>query len=160
MRGAEANVQWKPTGGLNINGGFSYIDSKIGKFSAYDVTGKLVNLDGASFPNAPGFRGNVSAMYDWAVGRSLNAFIGADYSYTGSTRGTLGFAPQLNIPSYDLLGMQAGIRNADDKWRFWLWGKNLTNKFYLTGANLGAEALLGYAGMPRTFGATGTYNFK
>lgn len=159
LDGAEVNLQWRPLDGLTVSGGVSYIDSEIENFSNFDATGAAVNLDGASFPNAPSFRGNLSAQYDWSVGGSLNAFVGADYSRTSKTRGTLGFTPQLEIPAYDLLGAQVGLRNVDDNWRFSVWAKNLTDELYLTGANRYGEALVGYAGMPRTVGATLSVNF-
>ena len=160
VNGAELTLQWLPIAGLSLSGGFSYVDSKIENYSNYDVANAIVNLDGASFPNAPSFRGTAAAEYDRSLSTSLNAFAGADYSHVSNTRGTLGFTPQLNIPGYDLIGLRVGLHVSDDKWRVMLWVKNLTDKYYLTGTNRDGEALIGFAGMPRTFGATASVKFK
>ena len=71
LDGAELNLQWLPIEGLSLSGGVSYIDSEIENFSNFDATGAAVNLDGASFPNAPSFRGTFSVQYDWSVSGSL-----------------------------------------------------------------------------------------
>jgi len=158
--GGELNMQWLPVKGLNIGAGVSYIDSKIGNYSGYDVFGKVIDLDGTSFPNAPALQVRTTFQYDRALTGSMMSFVGGDYSYTSSTYGTMGKIPEMKLPSYGLLGVRAGVYSDDNRWRFWLWGRNVTNKFYLTGANLiGGDVLGNSAGLPRTYGASMTYNF-
>lgn len=160
VNGGELSLQWRPNSRLRITGGFSYADSKIKDFTNSDVDGNIVDLSGSSFPNAPKFQGNLAAQYDMPIGPNLIAFAGFNYNHTSGTRGTLGFTPQLDIPAYDLVGLQTGLHAADDAWRVMVWARNLTNEYYLLGANRNGETLVGFTGMPRTFGLTGTAKFR
>jgi len=152
--GAELNVRWAPLQGLEITTGASYIQSKIKDFSNFDVRGAVIDLDGTSFPNAPDLRVNADVQYEHALGSMLHDFIGSDYSHVSSTYGTLGTTPEMKIPSYDLLGLRIGVRANNNSWRAWLWVRNVTDKFYVIGATRAGEALVNYAGMPRTIGVS------
>jgi outer membrane receptor protein involved in Fe transport len=46
---------------------------------------------------------------------------------------------------------------SDYKWRFFLWGKNVTNAFYLTNVVQVGDAVIRYTGMPATWGLTVSY---
>jgi len=160
VEGGELNVEWRPIGGLSLTGGISYIHSEIQDFSNYNASGMVISLDGASFPNAPAFQSFVSAQYNTAINDRIDAFAGVQYNYSSSTRGSIGFEPQLNLPSYNLVSAQAGISTSDGKWRLSFFVKNLTDTFYLTGANRSGETLISYAGMPRTYGVSLSYRFR
>jgi iron complex outermembrane recepter protein len=45
-------------------------------------------------------------------------------------------------------------------WRFELWGHNVTNTYYWTGADHVNDVLVRYAGMPVTYGFTLSYHFQ
>lgn len=161
VMGAELSLEWQPVAGLDVGVGVSRIESEIQGFSNYDIRGNVIDLDGTSFPNAPDLQYNANVRYDRPLGNgSRVAFLGADYSYSSSTYGTLGTLPEMFLPSYGLLGLRAGLHDADDRWRIWLWGRNVTDEFYLTGANRAGEALIAYAGMPATFGLSFSLRYE
>jgi outer membrane receptor protein involved in Fe transport len=58
----------------------------------------------------------------------------------------------LAVPQYALLDLRAGVTK--DNWTFQLWGRNVTDKWYWTGAYHVNDVLIRYTGMPATFGAT------
>ncbi|WP_157220945.1 TonB-dependent receptor [Flavisphingomonas formosensis] len=59
----------------------------------------------------------------------------------------------LHVPGYALLDLRAGIESADTKWRFELWGRNVTDKFYNVGTTLLADYTVRFTGMPAAYGA-------
>jgi len=63
----------------------------------------------------------------------------------------------LKVPGYGLLDLRAGL--SKDSWRFQVWGRNVTNQWYWTGAAHVNDVLLRYTGMPTTIGFTLTYRY-
>ena len=63
----------------------------------------------------------------------------------------------LTVPGYGLLDLRAGL--SKDAWRFQVWGRNVTNQWYWTGAAHVNDVLLRYTGMPTTIGFTLTYRY-
>jgi iron complex outermembrane recepter protein len=159
VKGVDFNAEWHPVAGLVLAGGLSYAHSRIKDYVGLDVRGNSVDLDGATFPNSPGFRSNASIQYEFDVSNNLKVNLAADNQYTSKTRGTLGFEPVLKIPSYDLVGLRAGIKDSKAGWYANAFVKNLTNKLYFIGSNLIGETLINYAGLPRTYGVTVGFNF-
>ena len=63
----------------------------------------------------------------------------------------------LTVPGYGLLDLRAGL--SKDSWRFQVWGRNVTNQWYWTGAAHVNDVLLRYTGMPTTIGFTLSYKY-
>jgi outer membrane receptor protein involved in Fe transport len=63
----------------------------------------------------------------------------------------------LTVPGYGLLDLRAGV--SKDNWRFQVWGRNVGNTWYWTGAAHVNDVLLRYTGMPTTVGFTLTYKY-
>ena len=45
------------------------------------------------------------------------------------------------------------------KWRAFVWGRNLTNKYYWINVAPATDVSTKFAGMPRMFGASVSYSF-
>ena len=56
------------------------------------------------------------------------------------------------MPGYALLDLRAGITSADERWRVTLFGRNVTNKFYVQNVSTDSDAIVRYAGRPATYG--------
>jgi hypothetical protein len=54
-----------------------------------------------------------------------------------------------------LLDLRAGVEH--NTWRFQLWGRNVTNRYCWTVADHVIDVLVGYTGMPATYGFTVSY---
>jgi iron complex outermembrane receptor protein len=147
-----------------------------GKFDTYDpFTGKLTNFDGYAFPSIPKWVGSAGARYEWPLGSSLTASLGADYRYqTGSQSAFVSrddyapgaeYAPgysagSLAIPAYGTLDLRAAIASADGRWNVQLFGKNVANKYYWTQAVHVYDTTVRYPGMPATYGVTVAFRFS
>jgi outer membrane receptor protein involved in Fe transport len=160
IKGAELEVTAVPFTGLTAKLGATFIDSQIKNFTNYDPDGVQGNFTGESFPLTPRWQGFADAQYEWPVRDSLSAFVGGNLSARSGTNGGLGDLPLLNIPSYALLDLRAGVATSDGKWRFSLWGHNVTDKYYWTIADHIADTTVRFAGMPATFGVSATYRYK
>jgi outer membrane receptor protein involved in Fe transport len=64
----------------------------------------------------------------------------------------------LAVPAYTLIDLRLGISH--DNWTFQLWGRNVANTYYWTGAYHVNDVLLRYTGMPATWGATFNMKFR
>lgn len=157
--GFELSAAARPVKGLQINATGSYSKSKIdGNFSNYNYLGALQNFTGEPFPLAPKWQGSVDAQYDFPVNSTMTAFVGANASYQGKTNAGFGQLSELDVDSYTLLDLRAGVEL--DKWRLQVWGRNVTNKYYwVQVARQFGDALVRYSGMPATYGATVSYHF-
>jgi iron complex outermembrane receptor protein len=64
----------------------------------------------------------------------------------------------LYVPGYTLVDLRLGVER--DNWSFQLWGRNVGNTWYWSGAYHVNDVLLRYTGMPATWGATFNYKFR
>ena len=160
IKGAELELTSVPVAGLTAKLGVTYIDSQIKNFTNYDPNGIEGNFTGESFPLTPRWEGFADAQYEWPLRDSLSAFVGGNVSSRSGTNAALGDLPLLNIPGYTLLDLRAGVATSDGKWRFSLWGHNVTDKYYWTIADHIADTTVRFAGMPATFGVSAIYRYK
>jgi len=160
IRGGELELTVMPVSGLTAKLGASYIDSRIKDFTNYNPDGNLGNFSGEAFPLTPRWQGFADTQYEWPVRASWLGFVGGNVSARSATNGGLGDLPLLNIASYALLDLRAGVRTDDGKWRFSVWGRNVTDKYYWTIADHIADSTVRFAGMPATFGISAAYRYQ
>lgn len=93
----------------------------------------------------------------WAVtsGRSW----GGSVVYHSATFATFGESPEFKLPSYTLVDLRAGVQSENGAWRFQVWGRNVTNKLYLTNVSHLIDSVSRSVGMPATYGATLSYRY-
>jgi outer membrane receptor protein involved in Fe transport len=126
---------------------------------------KIVKSTGAAWPKvAIGWTEPPSIM---TISNALFGFFGADVTSRSDTTGALlsgapAVASQealLKIAGYTLLGLRAGFEPANGPWRLEFWGRNVTNRFYETGATRNSDFVTRFAGMPSTYGISAHYSF-
>lgn len=157
--GFELSVAARPIDGLQITATGSYAKTEIdGNFSNFNYLGELQNFTGESFPLAPKWQGSLDTQYDFPVGGNYTGFVGANVTYQSKTNAGFGELPELDIDGYALVDLRAGVEV--DKWRFQIWGRNVTDKYYwIQVARQFGDALVRYSGTPATYGATVSYRF-
>lgn len=160
VKGFELELNATPTDGLNIYANFVYIDSKIKEFEGFSGAGVFADFAGSPFPYAPKYSVGTGFNYQFPVSDSLDAFVGSDLSYSSDTTAIIGNAPGYEIDSYALLDVRAGIESSDERWRFQVWGKNVTDEYYWTNVASYYDTVARYAGRPATYGATLSYRFN
>src|SRR3546814_325787 len=136
-------------------GAVTYLDTKITEFTGFDPNGVLGDLSGSPFNFSPDWQVQGGAQYDWDVSSELSASLGVDVIYRSDTTGVVGGNdPRFAIPAYTLVDLRASLGAADDRWRVSLWGKNITNEFYLTNSLRDVDTIVRFTGRPATSGAT------
>jgi outer membrane receptor protein involved in Fe transport len=170
LDGAEVSVVWRPVEGLTLDGAVTYLKSKVTSdfFNAgpYPVGTTTINFRGEPFPFTPEWSLRYSARYDWTLGNGIGVFVGADGSYQAKSTAAFGFgqatvqgvAP-LIVNGYGLLNLTAGVEAKDNRWRFEVFGKNVTNKYYWNSVNYIADSTFRFAAMPLTYGARFSYRY-
>jgi iron complex outermembrane receptor protein len=180
VQGGELVATWVPVAGLVISPSVSYADTETdGEFRNFDAFFKGGNtgtkdFSGQNFPQAPELQANLNISYSWEVSRGWTAFVGGNANYREST--TANFVDECNepgvpctktdaqlisgdsdlpVPSRTLVDLRAGVEN--DHWKLWLWGRNVTDKYYWTSYNKVNDSIVRFAAMPRTYGLTLSY---
>lgn len=136
--------------GFSIFGGLGYTDTEFKNYSDDDVS-----YNGLRFPNAPLITGNLTLSYQHSSGvfADIN-WSRTDHSYTDREN-----SQNLMADARDIYGARLGWQN--EQLRIELYGKNLTDEFYITdrfvSPSLGINAA--FAGDPREYGLRVTYQY-
>ncbi|MCX7864117.1 MAG: TonB-dependent receptor [Novosphingobium sp.] len=129
VTGAELQLILRPLAGLSLNGGLTYVHSRIGNFVNIDPFGLTRNFRGQAFPNTPKWQGSLAVDYEFPLSGSLNGFVGANATMRSKTNGGLGENAILKIDGYTLVDLRAGVAAANDRWRLSVWGRNVFNTY-------------------------------
>lgn len=169
--GFELEGQFKISDTFSIDGNFGYLDVKIKEFPGADITNTPRNI--ASLQNGPGY----APKYTGAIAGNVTVPLSGDtvltarlgYNYTAGYQMfpnslTAPFSQTTQGDSRGLVDGQIrieGIKLGGTSLALTLWGKNITDKAYVTRAVDFGQ--LGFAtviyGDPATFGATLDFEF-
>jgi outer membrane receptor protein involved in Fe transport len=187
-KGIEVEFEYAPRSlyGLNVHGSVNYTHARYTNFpSAPCYAGQtpaqgctLVagaprqNLNGKPLSVAPEWTGAFGIGYDAAMGNGMKLGLNVDTRYSGAYLAS-GFGNPFSEQSkYAVL--DAGIRFGaeDDNWQIAVIGKNLTNRFFVSGVVDGPSTgggtgtpggiradQLGFGNLPRTVQVTVTKRF-
>ena len=150
--GVEAEFTWQPTPELLVYTGINAMDAEI----------KTGNLDGETPTHAPDFTINGLVSYTASQGiGGFRPFAQFDYSYTDDSQFILPNHPGAVQNSYTLLNARIGIRSDNGRWELAGWGRNLSDKTYLSevfGPQSGFLPGRLHYGPPRIFGVSLSYS--
>jgi outer membrane receptor protein involved in Fe transport len=162
IEGAELDATVHPWRSFTLRAGGSYLDSKV--LGSYVISSPVgggatdtINIGGEPFPATPKWQLDTDAEYDHPLANDWTGFIGAADTYQSTSQGVFGDIPLLQLPSYSLLDLRAGISNQN--WHIELWGRNVTDRYYLVHAFRSTDTITRTTGMPATFGITVRANF-
>lgn len=168
LYGFEASLLARPTDGLTVSAGATYIKTKITDFTGYDALGKLQNFAGQHFPYAPEFTLTGDAEYKVPVSDSAKAYFGASVTHNSSsttalanTNTALGVTAdrRFDMRAYTLVDLRAGVEFNDGKVRVGGFVRNLGDTYYWTNTQDTLASIVRFAGMPRTFGVQVSYRY-
>lgn len=159
--GWEVQTQLRPVPGFTLNAGLTWLKSKVnGSFNNYTPYGQPANFDGESFPYTPKWQGAIDAQYEMALSSRLSGFIGANARYQDTTRTAFGKQPIFFIPAYTIVDLRAGVASNSNRWRAWVWGRNIFNQFtYTSLAYLPTDSTVRYAESPATYGVSLSFRY-
>ncbi|UXC93825.1 TonB-dependent receptor (plasmid) [Sphingobium sp. RSMS] len=153
VRGFELSASLRPLSGLSISSSVTHVDSKVrGSFIGLSPASVVSDFKGQAFPYTPKWSGNTDVEYRWALNDRLQAVLGATATYNSRTNGGFGEDPTYRIRGYTLVDLRAEIEGDDGKWRFGVWGRNITNEYYWYTATRASDTGIRFAGMPATYG--------
>lgn len=156
--GIDVSAVWKPTRNLTIAPNISYIETKIqGNFVGYDYKSDIVDFTGQPFPYAPKVQANVDVEYRTDITPDHEFYIGTNISHQSHSNGYLGEYDLWRIPSYTLVDARIGVTRG--AWDFSIWGRNITDKFYIQTTSRGNDSAIRYPGMPATYGVRLNYRY-
>jgi iron complex outermembrane receptor protein len=172
--GVDVDMSWStPLQGLIVNGSVGYLQSVVDEYNAsqWNATGTgLINPDAASdfrMGYSPRWTVNLGPMYtlDFEQGSVLFA---ATASYRASayasspTDITAGYADSVEIPDYATYNATVAFTTRDERWRFALEGRNLSDERVLSDAfDLGSNLFaVGAYTDPRTWSLSARYQYQ
>jgi outer membrane receptor protein involved in Fe transport len=165
INGVELEIIYTPVHGLTLHGGATYIDSKVQKFSGINNNRITDDYAGSALPFSPKWYLVGDINYEFAINDNLHAFLGANALYNSKANSTLiandsNLAELSRIKAFTTVDLRAGIKAADDRWAFSIWGRNITNSYYWSNQFVTQDVVVRYAAKPVTYGATLKFNFR
>ncbi len=160
VRGGELSLNWRPIRGLTLNGGVTYVNSRVDRsYLANDPYAAVIDIKGESFPSTPKWQFNGDIDYRFAVTSNLDLSLGGNVRYRTKSAAAFGDAPEFVIPAYAIVDLRAGVESPSGKWKVQVWGRNITNKFYITNVTHVVDTVARTTGMPATYGMTLSFRF-
>jgi outer membrane receptor protein involved in Fe transport len=160
IRGAELEIHARPLTGLDLGLQGTYLSAKINDFTGVNQVGQTGSFAGSAMPYTPKWNLAASTSYEHPVTDQWSGFAAAQVTFTGDMTAAIGSPALYNMPAYTLVNLQAGVKTQDDRLRVYLWGKNITNRFYVNNVVELEDDVIRYTGMPITYGISVGYSFQ
>lgn len=169
--GFEGELVIRPVDGLTISANGTYLNSRVtSNYSAtpdglavYNAAGYTGNFKGSVLPYTPKFSGSFDMQYEFPVSNDLKAFAGGTVTYQGKENTTFYtstlLANDFFIKEYALVDARVGLSSANDRWRVTAFGRNLTNKSYVTAVSTYLDTLIRYRGKPVVYGLSVAFKY-
>lgn len=151
--GFEGDATWRPARGLTLNAGVGYLNTEFTEFRSNAVLGSD-DFTGNRLPLAPELSANAGFVYEAPLSQTLSMTLQSDVAYQSKVFFDPSNDPLLGQDDYVLVNASVGIGHPDGKWRVTAFGRNVTDKQYLSYAI--PFASFGYnqrnVGIPRQLG--------
>lgn len=126
--GFEAEVTARPTGNLELFSAITLMDTEYRNFAALGGA----DFSGNRLVNAPNFAGTVGVRLTVPLKNGSELRANVDGNYVSSILLFPDNAPQNRVDGYGLINSRLAWTSADDRYEVAIWGKNLTNKAFIT----------------------------
>jgi iron complex outermembrane recepter protein len=131
-----------------------------------------INIKGAAFTYTPKWNLLGDAQYTIPYNSDWNIVLGGSVNYRTSTFAEFAGPPDgtprsaayttasdYKLPAYALVDLRASFESADGRYRFQVWGRNITNKYYWIHVVKIQDTLGRVTGKPATYGFTMSAKF-
>jgi len=131
-KGAELDLNWKPTSAWLIRASAGYSKAEIVKS---DFVFGTIPAEGNVPANSPEFSTNLFASYVVQLNNNMDLEFVANWSWVDER--FLEVENQLDhlVDSYSIIDASIALGSIDGKWRATIWGRNLTDEIYATYVN-------------------------
>ncbi len=157
--GAEADLTWHATDNLIFTGSATWLETKIINYQGTNAAGQPQTYDGVAFPYSPELQVAGTVIYDAPISDTLGMQLALNARWQDESAADLGDSPGYVIDAYGLVNASAGIHDLGGKWSLSVWARNLTDEYYWTSVASNANVVVRFPGMPRTYGASLTFNY-
>ena len=160
--GAESNVDYLITEGLNVQASFNYDDSRLTSDSYYNPN--YIVYPGERLPYVPYFNYSANARYERPLSASLRGFLQYDVAHKGDMWSDLrvvdehGFARSLQ-PAYEISNLRLGLETPGGRWTTEFYISNLWNTNAVIFTNTGNYDHRETTNEPRVFGLRASYRW-
>jgi len=153
VKGAEADMRWRPANGFDVRLGVGVIDTEITKSIVAGVA------KGSVLPNSPKLTLNGLVRYEWGVSSNAKMDIALSGNYQSSVRfDVVRNPPEAIEGGYFLGNAEVGV-SFGDHWRASVWVKNIFDDLHRTQALNTSVGWTSQYGPPRTAGFNLGYKF-
>jgi len=159
-RGGELESLYRPVPNLELELSGGWNDATYTSFTNAPCPVETVNLTVCDFTGervigAPPWKASAAVRYEIPFGaRGHRVFTEAEYTHTAAFN--LDQSDYTHVESYGVANLQLGIAGGDDRWRVWVWSRNLLDEEYftslLTAGAFNSGAVVGQLGEPRVYG--------
>ncbi len=165
IKGVEIETIFQFSQELQIRAALGVVDAQFSSVS--DRFAALGGEVGSPVENVPDYTLSGGFTYTHQLGNDGSITLSGNVEHRSETPLTLVEVGVPNIqPSYTLIDAGLIYKSAEENWSIQVWGKNLTNKKYVTAlfdVDNNAASPIGAAyhslGIPRTYGATLRYSY-
>ena len=84
----------------------------------------------------------------------IKGFVGGTLTYNSKTYAGVGALDLMRIDNFTLLDLRGGVEFQNGRYRFWAWGKNVTNEYYWSNVFANGNAISRFVGQPATYGVS------
>ncbi len=157
--GGEAEIQARVLPGLDFSASATYVNTKVQRFTGFDVGATQLDLAGSRFPYTPKLTAVADVQYSWDVGGGHQLFVGASGRHNSTAYAS--FTPQAltRLRPYTLLDLRAGFQQADGGYRLSIWGRNVTNQYYWNSVFRSTDTTYRQPARPVTYGVSFSARF-
>ena len=152
--GAEFDLLWRVTTGLDLRLGLGLLDTEITDSFVPNVA------EGSGLPNSPNLNFNAAISYQWNLTPGLVADIMLDTAYKDDVSYDIVNQPMETLEDgYWITNARAGISSANGNWGIHLWGKNITDEVYRTQVLTSSVGFGENYSLPATYGVSVDLNW-
>ena len=172
ISGVDSELTWMVNDNFTVDASLAYIDAKFDDFKYAECNDdqKIAlgarctqNLSGKDINGNSPWTWNLAGHYEATIrNTNLKWFLRGEVMYRDEMQGSSTLDRRTVQDEYTLLNASAGISSADDAWAVSLWGKNLTDKNYISSFELARDGAFGWLaelGDSRAYGVNFKYKF-
>lgn len=169
--GLEGELVANPADGLDLSLGATWLHSRVtgsytqttDGFAIYNAAGYRGDFRGSELPYTPEFALTADGQYEFPLSPAMNAFVGGTVVYQGAQNATFTNAAlpadDFVIESHTTLDLRAGFATDDGRWRFTVYGENVTGESYSTAVSTFLDTIVRYRGMPSSYGVSVSFSY-